>query len=83
MIEHKLYWGAASTIEEARYLTAVLNSPSLGEIVAPYQSRGAFGARDFDKYVWYPPIPEFDPSQHEHLGLVGLSIEAEKISSPG
>lgn len=79
VIEHKLYWGAAASLEEARYLTAVLNAPALGRIVAPYQSRGAFGARDFDKYVWYPPIPEFDASDGRHRRLAMLAERAEGI----
>jgi hypothetical protein len=78
-VEHKLYWGAAATIGEARYLTAILNSPVLGEIVAPYQSRGAFGARDFDKYVWYPPTPEYDGENPDHRRLAELAERAEAI----
>ena len=79
VIDHKLYWGATATIDEARYLTAFLNSPAIGEIVAPYQSRGAFGARDFDKYVWYPPIPEYDGAEAEHRRLAEFAERAEAI----
>jgi hypothetical protein len=79
VIDHKLYWGAAATLEEGLYLTAILNAPAIGEIVAPYQSRGAFGARDFDKYVWYPPIPEYDKTNGRHLRLAELGNEASKI----
>lgn len=81
VIDHKLYWGAVATLQEARYLTAVLNAPTLGTIVEPYQSRGAFGARDFDKYVWYPPIPEFDVSNKNHCKLADLAAEAELLVS--
>ncbi len=68
VIEHKLYWARAETLDEARYLVAVLNAPVLSELVRPYQSVGAFGARDFDKYVWRSPIPSFDTHHplHEH-----------------
>lgn len=79
VIEHNLYWGNAATLEEARYLAAVLNAPALGRIVAPYQSRGAFGARHFDKYVWYPPIPEFDEQVDRHRRLAALAEQAEFI----
>jgi hypothetical protein len=79
VVEHALYWGAAATIGEARYLTAILNSPALGEIVTPYQSRGAFGARHFDKYVWYPPIPEYDGENPDHCRLAELAERAEAI----
>jgi predicted DNA-binding protein (MmcQ/YjbR family) len=67
VVDHELSWGAALTIVEARLVTAILNSPILGEIVALNQSRGAFGARHFDKYVWYPPIPELDAADLNHL----------------
>jgi hypothetical protein len=79
VIEHALYWGAAATMEEAFYLTAILNSPALGELVGPYQSRGAFGARHFDKYVWYPPIPEYDGENPDHRRLAELAERAEAI----
>jgi hypothetical protein len=81
VIDHKLYWSAASSLAEAQYLTAILNSPALGEIVAPYQSRGAFGARDFDKYVWYPPIPEYDEVSVAHRDLVEVGKRAEVVAS--
>lgn len=79
IIDHKLYWGATATIDEANYLAAILNAPALGEIVAPYQSRGAFGARDFDKYVWYPPIPEYDGTIESHRRLAELGKQASEI----
>ena len=81
VIDHMLYWGSVATLQEARYLTAILNAPALGEIVEPYQSRGAFGARHFDKYVWYPPIPEFDVSDKDHRDLAELALEAEVVAS--
>jgi hypothetical protein len=81
IIDHLLYWGAAGSLDEARYLTSILNAPALGRIVAPYQARGAFGARHFDKYVWYPPIPAFDPSVSEHAALASLGERCESLSS--
>jgi hypothetical protein len=51
LIDHKLYWAAANSIEEAQYVTAVLNSPALTQLVAPMQARGEHNPRDFDKQV--------------------------------
>ena len=79
VIDHMLYWGAAATMDEAYYLTAILNAPALAEIVAPYQSRGAFGPRHFDKYVWYPPIPEYDGTIESHRRLAELGKQASEI----
>jgi hypothetical protein len=81
VIEHKLYWAAAQSCEEARYLAAVLNAPSLSDFVRPYQSVGAFGARDFDKYVWQAAIPLFDPKSPHHLRLAALATMAEEIAA--
>ncbi len=52
IVEYKLYWAAVKSKEEAQYLTAILNTPILDRLVKPYQSTGAFGPRDFDKYLW-------------------------------
>lgn len=79
IMEHSLYWSAAASMEEAYYLASILNAPALGEIVAPYQSRGAFGARHFDKYVWYPPIPEYDKTIESHHHLAELGRQASEI----
>jgi hypothetical protein len=81
VVEHKLYWGAVSSVAEGRYLCAVLNAPVFTRIVGPYQSVGAFGARDFDKYVWMPPTPMFDPGDDLHQRLVALAEDAERIAS--
>ncbi|EQD49500.1 BseRI endonuclease, partial [mine drainage metagenome] len=69
VIDHKLYWAACSSIDEARYLEAIFNSATLTTRVQPLQSRGLFGPRDFDKYVFQLPIPIYDPAQPAHLRL--------------
>jgi hypothetical protein len=80
IVEHKLYWGQAQTKGEADYLVAILNAPALNRLVKPYQSVGAFGPRDFDKYVWLAPIPRYDPNKSEHRQLVDLAAEGEAIA---
>jgi hypothetical protein len=80
VIDHKRYWAPINSIDEARYLTAILNAPVLTEMVRPYQSVGAFGPRDFDKYVWQLPIPDFEPTSSAHTGLVALALEAEQAA---
>jgi hypothetical protein len=80
-IDHMLYWAAAASVEEARYLTAVLNSKVVLDRVAPLQSRGAFGARHFDLYVFYVPIPLFAPGNASHQELAELAAEAEGIAA--
>jgi hypothetical protein len=78
--EHKLYWGATATLEEARYLTSILNSASLTAAVSPMQSRGEHNARDFDRYIFKLPIPQFDQSNPTHALLASLAQRAERVA---
>lgn len=78
VVEHALYWGAASTMDEARYLTAILNSDALTQALRPLQARGEHNPRHYDKYVWRAPIPIFDPADEEHQALVTLAERAEQ-----
>ena len=80
VIEHKLYWTAAESVEEARYLCGVLNSEALRAGVARYQSRGQWGARDFDKYVFNLPIPLFDADTPLHRRLADAAATAEDVA---
>lgn len=77
VIEHKLYWALASSPTEARYLLTILNSQTVCDLVAPFQGRGLFGRRDFDKYVFRVPIPDFTSRDPLHIALAELGKEAE------
>jgi SAM-dependent methyltransferase len=77
LIENGLYWASVGSVSEGRYLTAILNSRVLGDLVRPYQARGLFGPRHFDKYIWLIPIPVFDSSAPAHLALVDLGEAGE------
>jgi hypothetical protein len=77
VVDHKLYWAAAENLDEARYITAVLNSSTLLRLIQPLQARGEHNPRDFDKYVWQAPIPSYDASRPDHHALVQLAAEAE------
>lgn len=81
VIEHKLYWGSAASLDEARFLTAVLNSETVTLAVRPLQGRGEHNPRDFDKYVWQLPIPIFDPTDPLHMKLVALAERAEQVAA--
>lgn len=80
VIDHSLYWAPASTLDEAHYLVALLNTPALGDLIRPFQSVGAFGPRHFDKYVWQAPIPVFDPANHLHRRLAELGVRATEVA---
>jgi SAM-dependent methyltransferase len=80
VIENTLYWAAVADIDEARYLTAILNSGALTELVRPLQARGEHNPRHFDKYIFQIPIPLYDSGDHRHLQLVDLAAVAERVA---
>jgi hypothetical protein len=61
-------------------MTTVLNSEATRASVAEQQSRGQWGARDFDKLL-ADVIPEFDAGDKKHQELAGLAAEAEEVAS--
>ncbi|MEE4207835.1 MAG: N-6 DNA methylase [Parvularcula sp.] len=81
VIEHKLYWLAADTEDEAHYLAAILNSESVRGRVAHMQSRGEQGARDIDKLPFTLSIPRFDAHEELHQRLAAAGREAETVAA--
>ncbi|MGH7907429.1 MAG: hypothetical protein ACREP6_12470 [Candidatus Binataceae bacterium] len=81
IVEHKLCWAAFEDENEARYITAILNSDTLRARVAPHQSKGQWGARDFDKLLVNGPIPKFDPGLGLHRELVAAADEAGRLAA--
>jgi N-6 DNA Methylase len=79
-IDHKLYWAAMNSREEAAYLAAILNSEAARKKVETLQSRGQWGARDFDKVMFTLAIPRFNPKDPLHTKLRTAGLEAEKIA---
>jgi hypothetical protein len=68
VMSHSLYWSWVDSVEEARYLCAILNASCVTELVRPYMSYGK-DERHIDKHVWKLPIPKFDPKDREHMKL--------------
>lgn len=81
VIEHKLYWAAVASVAEGRYLTGILNSETLLKRVTPLQNVGLFGARDFDKNVFYVAFGPYDASNADHQALVDLVTQAENVAA--
>jgi len=81
VIEHSLYWGVCTTLLEARYLIALLNSEVFTARMRPLQARGEHNPRHYDKYVWQVPVPLFDKADQRHLDLAGFAVEAERVAS--
>jgi hypothetical protein len=81
VIEHKLYWAPVASAVEGRYLSAILNSGALLERVQGLQSRGQFGRRDFDTYVFAVPFPLFDGQDPLHMAIAEAAERAELVAA--
>jgi SAM-dependent methyltransferase len=81
VIDHKAYWAAARSIDEARYLTAILNSGLVLQRIIPMQPRGWRDPRDFDNLVWELPIPEYDRRDALHRQLAAAAAQAESVAA--
>src|SRR5262249_34319959 len=78
--ENKLYWAPLRSEEEGRYLESILNSETARSMVAHLQSRGQWGARDFDKVMLSLPIPQFDRGVTLHRELAVAAERAEVVA---
>jgi N-6 DNA Methylase len=81
LVDHMAYWAPARTMEEARYLSAILNSETVRVLIAPMQPKGQGGARHFDNLVWELPIPEYRRMNTLHRELEAAAATAEAVAS--
>jgi hypothetical protein len=81
IIDTGAYWTAARSLEEARYLMAVLNSGTVLARVIPMQPRGWRDPRHFDNLVWELPVPEYDRRHALHRELADAAAEAERVAA--
>ena len=78
ILDHKLYQTICQSVDEACYLTAVLNSKGLTNAVVEFMTKGLYGARDFHKHGWKLPIPRYDVDDPLHVRLGELAKTAEQ-----
>ena len=81
VLDETLYGAPVRDLAEGRYLVAVLTSETLRRRIAPLQSRGQWGARDFSSLMWTLPIAEFDPTNPLHTALAIAGHHAETIAA--
>ena len=81
VIDHKLYWSKPTSEHEGRYLIALFNSEITRKRIENHQSRGQWGARDFDKVMFTLPIPLFDSKRSLHTDLAAAAREAETLAA--
>ena len=81
IVEHQLYWGLMDSLEEARFLTAILNSTVVTMAVRHMQKRGEHNPRHVGKKVFSLPIPLYDADDAAHAQLVALAEHAQRIAA--
>jgi hypothetical protein len=81
IVEHAAYWSAVRSVEEARYLCAVINSAAVLIQVVSMQPRGWRDPRHFDNLVWELAIPEYDRRDGLHRDLAAAAEQAEHVAA--
>lgn len=69
VIDQTLYWGRVATEDEAIYITALINSQAVIEVIKAHQPRGAFGERHIHKLA-FDRTPAFDAAHPDHRAVV-------------
>jgi hypothetical protein len=81
IVENTTYVFYTNEIEEAYYLTAILNSTAPNEMMKDFQARGLFGARHVHKKILDIYYPKFDAANEIHTQLATLSQTAHAKAS--
>jgi len=75
------YFYESDSADEAYYLSAVLNAPSVSLAVKPFQPRGLYGARDLGPRPLQLRLARFDHSKPSHAQLSALGRECHELAS--
>jgi hypothetical protein len=78
LADYVTYYLETSDINEARYLSALLNSPAIDALIKPMQARGLWGPRDITKKVWELPIPQYEQHNRIHMKLARIAEACEE-----
>jgi len=78
VIGHTLNLFQTNNVDEAHYLTAILNSNILNDLIKPMQARGSFGERHIVKKPLEFPIPRYESNNPVHRRLSELGKEARE-----
>ena len=81
VVDHKAYWSAASSLNEAAYISAIVNSKLVLDRVKDLEPVGQRDRRDFDNLVWTLPIPEYDPHEVLHTDIAAAALHAAEIAA--
>ncbi len=82
IVESVAYVFYTDKIDEAFYLTSILNSTAPNEMMKDFQAKGLFGARHVHKKILDIYYPTYDETNQIHIQLAILSRTAhEKVSA--
>jgi hypothetical protein len=70
-----------NNLDEAMFVSAMLNAPIVDALIKPMQTRGLWGERDIYKKVLELPLPKFNQRNEKHLQLVALAKQAHSKAS--
>lgn len=72
IVDQTLYWTIVDTEDEAQYISAVLNCPSLTDTISSFQPQGIFGKRHIHTLP-LEYIPKYNSNNHSHVALVNCA----------
>lgn len=75
-VDHANYWIGFSKLEEAHYVSAILNSSTPNLLMKDFQSTGLYGARNIHKKILDIYFPKFQTTENVHKQLASLSINS-------
>jgi type I restriction-modification system DNA methylase subunit len=81
MVDYSAYVFYTQSVDEAYYLTSILNSGSINLIIKDFQARGLYGARHVAKKILDVYFPRFSKGDDRHARLARLSETAHKKAS--
>ncbi len=71
--DHKVYMVPVDSIEQAQFLTGILNAPTVAAAISAYASQLSLGTT----VIEYLKIPAFDPKDERHQSIV---LEAGRLT---
>jgi hypothetical protein len=69
--DHKLYFVPVETLDEAKYLTGILNAPTIAGAIAAYAAQLSLGVSVIENLK----LPAFDPDNEQHEELARIAGE--------
>jgi type I restriction-modification system DNA methylase subunit len=80
-VESVCYVFYTNSLNEAYYITTILNSSIPNLMMKDFQAKGLFGARHVHKKILDIYFPKYDEENEKHINLAGLGEEAHKKTS--